>query len=64
MLYYTKNIFTRDYVIGTLAAQAGMALATLLSSTILATVSYVALAEYSPSTITTIGLATTTVVVE
>lgn len=40
-----------------------MELATLLGSTILATVSYVAMAEYSPSA-TLIGLATTTVVVE
>lgn len=52
----------RDYVIGILAVQAGMALATLTGLTV-QTVSYVAIVEYSPST-TTLGLATITVAVE
>ena len=49
----SKSFNTRDYVIGILAVRAGMALATLTGSIILATVSYVAMVGCSPSLITT-----------
>ena len=54
----------RVYVIDILAAQAGMALVAPLGSGLLVVVSCMAMAGCSPSLITAVGLATTTMVVE